>query len=345
MSTEALKWVIELSPPFPAHLFGTLAGLAYHADKKGRHAFPSEPRLAAYACKTERSIRRDLRELEKLALIRPGDPSMVAHIPADRRPAIYDLAVEQVVPRGRAGDDEGTSASARALLASRERGRAAREEKARSQTQEPESDRTSTSGGTPTSGRNDRLLESTSSEHMRADADVRADVDDRADVHVRDGRTSTSQREDVHVRLTNTYEPTAEEVLKDTLFESEPAAAAQRPVLVAAVAVRTESAHPTFDDFWDAYPKHRDKQAALKAWATAIKAGVDPTRIVRAAAAYADERRGQDAKYTKYPTTWLNKGCWDDEPDVRPGPRLAAVAGDWHPYQNPADPNAYDGDL
>ena len=42
-------------------------------------------------------MRRDLRELETLRLIRPGDPRMVAHIPADKRPEVYDLALERTI--------------------------------------------------------------------------------------------------------------------------------------------------------------------------------------------------------------------------------------------------------
>jgi len=331
VSTEALKWVIELSPPFPSHLFGTLAGLAYHADKKGEGAFPAGPRLAAFACKAERSVRRDLRELEALKLIRPGDPRKVAHIPVDKRPEVYDLAVERVVSGGRAGAADEAVESARELAASRERGRAAREEKARSQAREAQSDRTSTSGGTSTSGRNDPSSESPSSEDMRGDVDVRADADVRGDVDVRSGGTWTSQRGDVDVRLNTTNEPTTEEVLKDTLFESEPAADASRPVLVAAAVVRAEPAGPTFDAFWAVYPKRKEKQAARKAWAAAIKAGVDPARIIAAAAAYADERRDEPPRYTKNPANWLGKGCWDDEPDPAQRPTLRAVAGDPRP--------------
>ena len=36
--------------------------------------------------------------------------------------------------------------------------------------------------------------------------------------------------------------------------------------------------------------------------------------MVKGATAYARERADQDPKYTKYPATWLNKGCYDDEP-------------------------------
>ena len=168
-----MKWAIELAPPMPSQLVGTLVGLAYHADAEGRGAYPSLARLAAYTCKAERSVRRDLRQLQDLKLIRPGDPARVAHIPADRRPEVYDLAIEWTVPKGRAGDDEETRTSARTLASSRERGRATREAK---------------------KARSHQGIDS-----ERADVDVRGDVDVRPDVDVTHGRTWTSQRGDAHV--------------------------------------------------------------------------------------------------------------------------------------------------
>ncbi len=94
MSIEASKWLMEFAPPFPAHLYSTLSGLAWHADGKGRGAYPSVARLASYGCKTPRSVQRDLRELEEMKFIRLGDQSLADDIPADRRPPVYDLAME-----------------------------------------------------------------------------------------------------------------------------------------------------------------------------------------------------------------------------------------------------------
>jgi hypothetical protein len=175
MSIEAIEWAIKYAPPMPAQLVATLAGLANHADSKGRGAFPSLATLAAYTCKSERSVRRDLRDLAELKLIRPGDPSKTAHLPSDKRPEVYDLAIELKVPGGRAGDDEGTRASARTLASSRARGGRRK----------------------PSSG------------DTRADVDVRGDADVRADVDVTSGGTSTSQRGDVGVRQT-VIEPSVE---------------------------------------------------------------------------------------------------------------------------------------
>jgi hypothetical protein len=69
-----------------------------------------------------------------------------------------------------------------------------------------------------------------------------------------------------------------------------------------------------FESFWRAYPKRVAKLAARKAFAAAIKRDADPKAIIAGAARYAAERSGKDSQYTKHPATWLNGGCWEDEP-------------------------------
>lgn len=90
----------------------------------------------------------------------------------------------------------------------------------------------------------------------------------------------------------------------------------------------------SFDDFYAAFPKKKEKAAAARAYAKAIKDGADPNKVLEAARAYAKERQGQDAKFTKHPATWLNKGCYDDEPDST-GPNLRLVNGGYQPYRQP----------
>jgi hypothetical protein len=99
-----------------------------------------------------------------------------------------------------------------------------------------------------------------------------------------------------------------------------------------------------FGAFWLVYPKKKAREEARKAWCSAIDRGANPERIVEAATAYARERASEDPKFTKYPATWLNKGCYDDEPDTIPGTRapLRAVAGGWQPYTNPTDHSVYE---
>ncbi|MCX5407467.1 helix-turn-helix domain-containing protein [Streptomyces sp. NBC_00086] len=162
MSKEAMDWALEYAPPMPSQLVATLSGLARHADSKGRGAYPSVGRLAAYTCKSERSVERDLGELRKLGLIWLGDQAKAAHLPEGKRPRVYDLALETVVPGGRAGRDEATRASRVTLTSSRRRGGK----------KKPSSD------AFPDPG--------------TGDVHVTPDVDVTPDVHVADGVTSTS---------------------------------------------------------------------------------------------------------------------------------------------------------
>ena len=68
-----------------------------------------------------------------------------------------------------------------------------------------------------------------------------------------------------------------------------------------------------FDAFWTAYPKKRDKIAAMKMYARALKLTTS-AEILRAAKLFAGERAGQEEKYTPYPATWLNAGGWGNYP-------------------------------
>lgn len=114
VSFEATKWVLESAPNLPPHLAMTLVALAWHADKEGRAAYPSQATLAGYTRKSERAVRKDLRELLELGLIRKGDGRAVEHLPADKRPTVYD-----VVTRLESG---GNHSSARKQGSARKRG-------------------------------------------------------------------------------------------------------------------------------------------------------------------------------------------------------------------------------
>jgi hypothetical protein len=100
MSLEAMLWALKEAPDVPAHCLGVLMGLAEHADKRGRGAYPSAPTLAAMARKSERQAQYDLDKLADLKLIRLGDQSLVAYLPGGRRTVVYDLAIERVKDGG-----------------------------------------------------------------------------------------------------------------------------------------------------------------------------------------------------------------------------------------------------
>lgn len=90
-----MSWALSDAPDVPPSCLAVLIGLANHAHPNGRGAFPSQERLAHYSRKSTRSIRSDLATLESLGLIRRGDQRHTAFIPSDRRPVVWDLALER----------------------------------------------------------------------------------------------------------------------------------------------------------------------------------------------------------------------------------------------------------
>lgn len=95
MSVEAIVWALNEAPDVPPSCLAVLVGLANHAHSDGRGAHPSQERLAHYARKSARSVRNDLAELQRRGLIRRGDQRHAAFMPVDRRPVVWDLAMER----------------------------------------------------------------------------------------------------------------------------------------------------------------------------------------------------------------------------------------------------------
>ncbi len=98
MSVEAISWALNAAPDVPPACLAVLVGLANHAHANGRGAYPSQERLAHYARKSVRAVRNDLAQLERLGLIRRGDQRHTAFLPSDRRPVVWDLAMERRRP-------------------------------------------------------------------------------------------------------------------------------------------------------------------------------------------------------------------------------------------------------
>ena len=67
------------------------------------------------------------------------------------------------------------------------------------------------------------------------------------------------------------------------------------------------------------FPKKREPKAAKHKIQTLLKAGeVGREELLAAVRRYAAECADKEPKYIKYPCTWLNRGCWADEPDRTP---------------------------
>lgn len=84
-----------------------------------------------------------------------------------------------------------------------------------------------------------------------------------------------------------------------------------------------------FEAFYAAYPLHKARGAAEKAWSKAL-ALADPEAIIGGAQRYAAEcrRKGTEPKFTAHPATWLNEKRWLDEPEIRAAP--APINGSSH---------------
>lgn len=96
MSLAAMVWALKHAPVVDpiAHL--VLIGLADHAGDDGTGARPSVATLATYARCSVRSVHNKLRALEEAGAIVRGDQQAVAHLPANRRPVVYDLPLPGV---------------------------------------------------------------------------------------------------------------------------------------------------------------------------------------------------------------------------------------------------------
>jgi hypothetical protein len=71
-----------------------------------------------------------------------------------------------------------------------------------------------------------------------------------------------------------------------------------------------------FDAFWAEVPRKVGKEAARKAYASALKK-TDAATIFDGICRYAKERAGKDEQYTAHPASWLNAGRWDDAPRAK----------------------------
>lgn len=65
--------------------------------------------------------------------------------------------------------------------------------------------------------------------------------------------------------------------------------------------------------FWDRYPRRTEKAAAMRKLGAVKNSGLPWARFWAGVLRYAAYCVGTEQAYIKHPTTWLNKGCWDDE--------------------------------
>jgi hypothetical protein len=92
-----------------------------------------------------------------------------------------------------------------------------------------------------------------------------------------------------------------------------------------------------FDDWYSTYPKKKQRQAAMRAFAKVIGSRLIALPVLiektKAFAASWENKPAAERKFIPYPASWLNAGSYDDEPE-----------GDGAPAPAPIDPLSFDDD-
>jgi hypothetical protein len=309
MSLEAMSWALVDAPDVPPECVSLLIGLANHADVRGRGAWAGQVLLAGYARKTDRSVRNDLGKLAQRGLIRRGDQSLVAHIPADSRPVVYDLALERKQASGRKHSSarQGTSARQQASGATTDRF---------TETQAADQEEREGTGSTLPPGS-----------------------------EVPGGNEEPRERKPASYKPTTNQQNSPTESSNDggaggtdpTLFGEDVAPAQKKP---RRTRKRRPGPHPRFEEWWAAYPNRVARGDAETAYAEAVTAGADPDDLLAGAIRYHDDPKVKNG-YPKGPARWLHAKCWLDEPAPPPAGRPSANGH--QPYRNPDDDSAYEG--
>jgi hypothetical protein len=82
---------------------------------------------------------------------------------------------------------------------------------------------------------------------------------------------------------------------------------------------------PEFDEWYAAYPVHKARGDAEKAWVQVVREGADPQVLIAAAKRYRDDPQVTRG-YGKFPAGWLRAKCWLDE-TTAPPPAAASQNG------------------
>lgn len=92
VSVRAVAWVLD-EAPVPTEQFPTLMAIAANCDEHGRGSRQSKKTIAARTGKSPQQVGRDIASLLEDGLIKEGDQSLAAHLPAGQRPVVYDVVL------------------------------------------------------------------------------------------------------------------------------------------------------------------------------------------------------------------------------------------------------------
>lgn len=91
-------------------------------------------------------------------------------------------------------------------------------------------------------------------------------------------------------------------------------AKSRKAIITSAEKVSHPLQTPTFQAFWEAYPRGIGKGSARTAFAKALKLS-SANEIIQGAIAYSQhcKEMGTEKKYIPHPSTWLNAERWEDD--------------------------------
>lgn len=89
-----MSWVLSLrEDELDSGAHRVLAILANHAHSDGRNAFRATKSLGTQLGISQRTVQRRLAHLREAGFIAYGDQELTGHLPIDKRPQVYDLAM------------------------------------------------------------------------------------------------------------------------------------------------------------------------------------------------------------------------------------------------------------
>lgn len=93
MALDPILWAMKSAPVANVEEWALLVCLSDHANADGTAAYPSQPTMAGRTRTSIPTVKRRIAAMEKRGLIRRGDQSLVVHLPADKRPVVWDLMI------------------------------------------------------------------------------------------------------------------------------------------------------------------------------------------------------------------------------------------------------------
>lgn len=92
----------------------------------------------------------------------------------------------------------------------------------------------------------------------------------------------------------------------------------------------SDAQEDAFSTFWNIYPRRVGKKTAETAFVKAVKSGASAEEILAGARRLRDDPNLPEPKFIPHPSTWLNRGGWEDDPHpAQTRPVQSSAAEGW----------------